>query len=437
MWLLDVDATVATPLPSGAMAWRSLDGTLLRCYAHTEAAPTTAWTLLQPLQSIAGASNGVPFSHHYVVEADVAPAHEHDFNDWSKTALTIGQNLNSRKYEQLQARGRGFISPDLFQLANTISSNMLPLDYESLVHLESYFVEGKLDMWDQVYLTAGVRNDASSTFGASVRRNWFPKASAAWEASKFMNIQSGNGLLSYLKVRAAYGETGREPTPYQVFSGYSVGVFGDGWTTGLNNSQDGNAGIFLAAAKGQDALKPERNKELEFGTDLAFFDSKVDLGITYYDAKSTDVILSLPVPPSTGYFSQVQNAAEITNKGLEISMNWRAVSSERYSVLPMWIFGATTPGRSESSKLHGHFVLGHSPKPPAPGLYGSSWHAPKRLGSEQSGFRVSRPRSRRKPCASSSVSSARSAVSRQAWARWSWSSESTLVYSLPWRAPRS
>ena len=82
MWLLDVDATVATPLPPGAMAWRSLDGTLLRCYAHTEAAPTMAWTLLQPLQSIAGASNGVPFSHHYVVEADVAPAHEHDFNDW-------------------------------------------------------------------------------------------------------------------------------------------------------------------------------------------------------------------------------------------------------------------------------------------------------------------------------------------------------------------
>ena len=95
--------------------------------------------------------------------------------------------------------------------------------------------------------------------------------------------------------------------------------FGDGWTTGLNNSQNGNAGIFLAAAKGQDALKPERNKELEFGVDLAFFDSKVDLGVTMYDAKSTDVILSLPVPPSTGYFSQVQNAAEMTNKGIEIS----------------------------------------------------------------------------------------------------------------------
>lgn len=259
-----------------------------------------------------------------------------DWTDWTKTSLTVGQNLNSRKFEQLQVRGRGFISPDLFQLSNTISSNLLPLDYESLVHLESYFVEGKLDMWDQVYLTAGVRNDASSTFGTSVRRNWFPKASAAWELSKKLGIRSGQGMLSYLKLRAAYGETGREPAPYQVFSGYAVGQFGDGWTTGLNSAQAGNAGISIAAAKGQSRLKPERNKELEAGVDLAFFDSKVDLGVTIYDAKSTDVILSLPVPPSTGYFSQVQNAAEMTNKGLEIALNWRAITTPAVS----WTVGA-------------------------------------------------------------------------------------------------
>ena len=280
-----------------------------------------------------------------------------DWNDWTKTSLTVGQNLNSRKYEQLQVRGRGFISPDLFQLSNTISSNLLPLDYESLVHLESYFFEGKLDLWDQVYLTAGTRNDASSTFGESVRRNWFPKASAAWEASKYMGIRSGQGLLSYLKLRAAYGEVGREPTPYQVFSGYAVGQFGDGWTTGLNSAQAGNAGISIAAAKGQSRLKPERNKELEAGLDLAFFDSKVDLGFTYYDGKSTDVILSLPVPPSTGYTSQVQNAAEMTNKGMELSINWRAITTPSVA----WTLGAQyARNRNKVTDLRGaeEFYLG-------------------------------------------------------------------------------
>ena len=273
-----------------------------------------------------------------------------DWNDWTTTSLTLGQNLNSRKYEQLQVRGKGFISPDLFQLSNTISSNLLPLDYESLVHLESYFAEGKLDLWDQLYLTAGARNDASSTFGASVRRNWFPKASAAWEASKYMGIRSGVGTLSYLKLRAAYGEVGREPTPYLVFSGYTVTPFGDGWTTGLNVSQAGNAGLYLAPANGQENLKPERNKEFEAGVDLAFFDSKVDLGVTMYNGKSTDVILSLPLPPSSGYFSQVQNAAEITNKGWEISANWRALTTPAVT----WNIGAQyARNRNKITNLRG------------------------------------------------------------------------------------
>jgi TonB-linked SusC/RagA family outer membrane protein len=272
----------------------------------------------------------------FQVDHNLIAQAQKDWNDWTKTSLTVGQNLNSRKYEQLQVRGRGFISPELFTLSNTISSNLLPLDYESLVHLESYFVEGKVDLWQQLYLTAGVRNDGSSTFGSKVRHNWFPKASAAWEASKYLGINSGQGMLSYLKLRAAYGETGREPAPYQVFSGYTVGTFGDGWTTGLNVSQGGNAGTFLSPTRGQENLKPERNKELEAGFDVALFDSKVDVGFTVFDAKSTDVILSLPVPPSTGYFSEVRNAAEITNKGFEVSANWRAINSANLT----WNVGA-------------------------------------------------------------------------------------------------
>ncbi|HWP02824.1 MAG TPA: SusC/RagA family TonB-linked outer membrane protein [Gemmatimonadaceae bacterium] len=304
------------------MDWLSFKYTLSADYssdARIEALPPSNST--EPTGQIDRANYTIfQFDHNLIGQA------EKRFNNWLNASLTLGQNLNSRSYTQLQVRGRGFIAPDIFTLSNTISSNMLPLDYESLVHLESYFAEAKLDLWDQLYLTAGARNDASSTFGKSVRRNWFPKASLAWEFSEFLGIQTGTGLLSYAKARAAYGETGREPEPYQVFSGFTVGTFGDGWTTGLNVSQAGNAGIFRSGSKGQERLKPERNKEFEAGLDLAFFDSKVDVGVTYYDARSTDVILSLPVPPSTGYFSQVQNAATITNKGWEVSANWRALS---------------------------------------------------------------------------------------------------------------
>lgn len=261
------------------------------------------------------------FDHNLIATAS------RQLRPWLNGALTLGQNLNSRSYKQLQVRGRGFISPDLFQLANTVSSNLLPLDYESLVHLESYFGEAKADLYEQLFFTAGVRSDASSTFGKSVRRNYFPKASAAWEFTRALGLTSGQGLLSYGKLRAGYGQTGREPTPYQVFSGYSAVGYGDGWTTGLNANQAGNAALSLSTTKGQDVLKPERNTETEFGVDLGLFDSKVDLSATVYDNRSTDVILALPLPPSTGYLSQVQNAAEIENKGVEIALNVRPITN--------------------------------------------------------------------------------------------------------------
>ncbi len=261
------------------------------------------------------------FDHNLIATAS------QQLKPWLNGSLTLGQNLNSRNYKQLQARGRGFIAPDLFQLANTISSNLLPLDYESLVHLESYFGEAKADLFEQLFLTAGLRADASSTFGKSVRRNYFPKASAAWEFTRAMGRTSGTGVLSYGKLRVGYGQTGREPTPYQVFSGYSASGFGDGWTNGLNANQAGNAALTLSTTKGQDVLKPERNTEVEFGVDLGLFNSKADLSATVYNAKSTDVILALPLPPSTGFVSQVQNAAEISNKGVEIALNVRPVSN--------------------------------------------------------------------------------------------------------------
>ena len=270
------------------------------------------------------------FDHNLIATASK------QFKTWFNGSVTAGQNLNSRSYKQLQARGKGFIAPDLFTLANTISSNLLPLDYESLQHLESYFGEAKADLYEQLFFTAGVRSDASSNFGKSVRRNYFPKASMAWEFTRAIGRTSGQGALSYGKLRVGYGQTGREPTPYQVFSGYSASGFGDGWTNGLNANQAGNAALSLSLTKGQDVLKPERNTEVEFGVDLGLFDSKADLTATVYNNKSTDVILALPLPPSTGFTSQVQNAAEISNKGVEIALNVRPITSARFD----WAVGA-------------------------------------------------------------------------------------------------
>lgn len=268
----------------------------------------------------------------YQIDHNLVATATHNLSRDISTSFTAGQNLNSRRFTQLQMRGRGFIAPNVNTLNNTVSSNLLSFEYKSLIRMESYFGEAKADLYNQLYLTAGVRNDASSTFGKAVRRNWFPKASAAWTVSRALGMEEGKGLLSYAKLRAAYGEVGREPFPYQILTGYESGTVGEGWGPFLNPSAGGNGGLYASINRGQDKLKPERTRESEAGADLGLFDQKADLAITYYSGRSTDVILSVPLPRSTGFGSQVQNAATITNKGWELAFNARPYTSPNLGV---------------------------------------------------------------------------------------------------------
>lgn len=79
-WLAEGPA--ATPWPDGALRWHGLDGAPDRAYVEATRAPGAGWQPLTLLNAMDGASHGQPASHHYVVETDVAPAHEQEFNAW-------------------------------------------------------------------------------------------------------------------------------------------------------------------------------------------------------------------------------------------------------------------------------------------------------------------------------------------------------------------
>lgn len=267
----------------------------------------------------------------YQIDHNLIATASKDFGSAVNTSLTLGQNLNHRRFTQFQMQGRGFIAPDVNTLNNTNPQNLIPSEYKSLVRIESYFAEGKADIGEQLFLTAGVRNDASSTFGPSVRRNWFPKASAAWNFTRTLGM-SETGVLSFGKLRSAYGEVGREPAPYQIYSGFQGSTVGDGWGPFYSPSQAGNGGLYTSLALGQERLRPERTRETEVGADFGFFNQIADLAVTYYDSKSTDVILQVPLARSTGYSSQLQNAATITNRGMEVAFNIRPLTRDNVAL---------------------------------------------------------------------------------------------------------
>ncbi|PYP01983.1 MAG: hypothetical protein DMD57_12360 [Gemmatimonadetes bacterium] len=262
---------------------------------------------------------------NYQIDHNLTATATHTFSSDLSGTLTLGQNLNTRNVRQLANVGRTLIAPVPFKLSNTVTRDV-PIDAETVVHDASYFGQATFDMYNQVFVTAAVRNDGSSTFDQNHLRSWFPKGSVAWEFTKKIGERP---VLSYGKLRASYGEAGQEPDPYlmsTVFSGITpIGGYTQGM--GANPVQSGFGGLASSIVKGANTLRPERTKEFETGFDLGLFRDKADLNFTYYNAKTYDVILLTPLAPSTGYEREARNSATFRNRGYELSLNVRPIQT--------------------------------------------------------------------------------------------------------------
>src|SRR5690606_4383589 len=304
--------------------WLRLQYTLgLDYYNDTrkEALPLTSSA--QPTGSVTAFDhNNRQIDHNLVLTAE--PQFTHRF----RGELTLGQNLNERRYRSIFANGIDLIAPEPLVIQNTVSSSPAQ-EFKSLTHVEGYFAQAQLDFSDQLYVTLGLRNDGYSTFGESSRRANYPKASVAWSFTRALGMTEGEGILSYGKLRASYGETGREPPVYGTITALSATTqIGSGFGDCNNSSQGGQSRLGKAFTSGNAELKPERNRETEGGFDLSLFDQRADLGFTYYYKRSTDVILPVPVnAASTGSGRRFANAGVITNRGVEVSLNLRPVTT--------------------------------------------------------------------------------------------------------------
>ena len=258
---------------------------------------------------------------NFTIDHNLTATANYTINPSLSGTVTLGQNLNTRNNRQLGTVGRNLVALQPFKLSNTVTQDP-PLDQETVIHDASWFGQAGLDVSNQLHLIAALRNDGSSTFGVSNLRSWFPKGSLAWEFTKAIGERP---WLSYGKARVAYGEAGQEPLPYLTSLTYTNGLVGAiSQGTGNTPTQNGLGGLVTRSElRPASTLKPERSKEFEAGVDLGFFRDRADASITWYNKKSSDVILLQPLNPSIGFFAQGANAATMRNRGWEVSLNVR------------------------------------------------------------------------------------------------------------------
>jgi TonB-linked SusC/RagA family outer membrane protein len=245
-------------------------------------------------------------------------------------SATVGQNLNETYFRQVDVTGQTWIAPTPFKLSNTVTRTV-PNDAESQRRIEGYFGQVSTDLYDQLFLQARVRNDGNSAFGIGHQRAWYPGGSAAWSFTKAVSIPEN--ILSFGKLRVAYGESGQQPPLYATQDVFSTAGFADFNPASLQiPTLNGIGGLYAGGTRGNATISPERAKEFETGADLSLFSGKADLSVTYYNSKSQDVVFGVDLPPSTGYTAVNLNAGALSNKGWEVTSNVRVLERKDLSI---------------------------------------------------------------------------------------------------------
>ena len=254
----------------------------------------------------------------------------HEFSRNVRGTFTVGQNLDETYFRQVDVFAQTWLAPTPFKLSNT-TTRTTPSDREERRRVEGYFAQGNVDLYDQLFLQARIRNDANSAFGINHQRAWYPGGSAAWSFTKAIRLPEQ--IVNFGKVRLAYGESGQQPPLYatqDVFSTTSFADFNPGSLQAPN--LNGIGGLYPSATRGNPDIKPERVREVEAGVDLGLFRGRADLSVTRYDSKSKDVVFSVNLVPTTGYTNMNINAGELTNKGWELTSDIRLLQRPDLSI---------------------------------------------------------------------------------------------------------
>ncbi|MBF9238245.1 TonB-dependent receptor [Hymenobacter sp. BT683] len=157
-------------------------------------------------------------------------------------------------------------------------------------------------------LGASVRRDQSSRFGKDNQVGYFPAVSAGWRVidEAFFKDQT---VVSEMKLRGSYGETGNQPNGNFT----SRGLIGPG-----ANYLDQGGLAFTQLAN--PSLKWERTKQTNVGIDLGFLENRFYISADVYQRKTDDLLLPQRLPTDTGFPSYSANVGNIENKGVELAL---------------------------------------------------------------------------------------------------------------------
>lgn len=257
-------------------------------------------------------------------------AYTKTFGEHSIDAV-VGVSAQDNTFRQIGAQGSNLPSDRLRSLQSLPALTNI-YGNEVTTGLASQFGRINYSFMDRYLVTATVRRDGSSRFASGNQYGVFPSASVAWRIKEESFMQDVDGVND-LKIRAGYGEIGSQfnAGTFRYLNQYSFGPAAD--NTGNNGYPFGGQyqqGLVLNALPNP-GLDWETSKQTNIGVDAAFLNNALTVTVDYYNKTSSNFLLNIPVPPQTGFPNQFRNVGSISNKGVEVNINYAPKTSGDFS----------------------------------------------------------------------------------------------------------
>ncbi|WP_127025065.1 SusC/RagA family TonB-linked outer membrane protein [Flagellimonas beolgyonensis] len=222
-----------------------------------------------------------------------------------------GMSFQEQYSDRVSQRATGFSSNSLLESLSAGADVAILADVDQRYRYHAVFGRLNLNLKGRYLLNLTGRRDGSSRFGPEKRFANFGAIGAAWLFSEERPFKGNLSFLSYGKLRGSYGTSGNDQIgDYQYLDTYSFG-----------GSQYQNAPVLLPTRLFNPDFGWESNKKLEFGMELGFWEDRLLVSGNYYQNRSSNQLLGIPLPGTTGFSSINGNLdATVENKGWELEL---------------------------------------------------------------------------------------------------------------------
>lgn len=268
---------------------------------------------LRPYLSAAAASGSInqTLRHTTFVTVDYNGSAKFDLSSAIQSTTSVGGQYYNTEANASSLGGIGFPAAGV-DVVSAVASQVASSQSETINTTIGGYGQQQFGWRDRLFLTAALRVDNNSAFGQDFKWVTYPKASASWVVNEEPWWHWNK--IDALHLRAAYGESGRQPAAFSALRTFNP-------VTGFN----GGSGV-TPGSLGNPDLKPERAKELEVGAEAGLF-NRLSIDFSYFSRRTSDEIISQTVAPSTGFpGSRFVNLGRVDNSGIEAQATLQAIT---------------------------------------------------------------------------------------------------------------